>query len=237
VLSKKDEKERLESYREKFYAGARAKGVVDETVGDVWAMIEDFARRAAPGRDEAEALVGAGALDSLEAGDSRAEKLMRLLSVLAAKDDRESSGPELFAPEPAASPSPRNVRPDTERRRLEAEMHYLGTTLAVHPLALWPGALARPRARRKDLPALVGHRVELLGWPITAKTVVTSEEEPMEFVSFEDETALYETVLFPDAYRAFRHLLFEERPLSIWGTVENDRGAITVTVSRIVRAQ
>ncbi len=52
----------------------------------------------------------------------------------------------------------------------------------------------------------------------------------MEFVSFEDETALYETVLFPAAYARFRHLLYEQRPLLLRGLVEEDRGAVTVTL-------
>jgi DNA polymerase III alpha subunit len=78
--------------------------------------------------------------------------------------------------------------------------------------------------------------VELIGWPITAKPVLTSEDEPMEFVSFEDETALYETTLFPEEYRLFRHLLFEERPLVVRGIVEDDRGAITVTILSLAKA-
>ncbi len=52
----------------------------------------------------------------------------------------------------------------------------------------------------------------------------------MEFVSFEDETAMYETVLFPEAYRAYRHLLFGDGPLFVRGRVEEDRGALAVTV-------
>jgi len=55
----------------------------------------------------------------------------------------------------------------------------------------------------------------------------------MEFVSFEDETALYETVLFPESYRRYHGLLFGERPLFIRGKVENDRGAISVAVATI----
>lgn len=65
------------------------------------------------------------------------------------------------------------------------------------PLVLWPKAYSKPRVKGIDLPHFVGSTVTLVGWPITAKPVLTCLEEPMEFVSFEDETALYETVLFP----------------------------------------
>jgi len=114
-------------------------------------------------------------------------------------------------------------------------MLYLGTTLSTHPLALWPRALAMPRALGRDLPSLVGRRVALIGWPITAKPVVTSGGEAMEFVSFEDETALYETVLFPGAFGRYRHLLYDERPLVVRGVVEEDRTAVTVTVDSLER--
>jgi error-prone DNA polymerase len=203
--------------------------------GDRYASLDDFARRAMPGRDDAEALVGAGALDALSPELARSEKLMRLLSVQAARESGGGYGRELFAPEHPIAPA-RGLRAESERKRLESEMRYLGTTLAVHPLALWPGLLSRSRALGKDLPSLVGRRVELVGWPITAKPVLTSEEEPMEFISFEDETALYETVLFPEEYGLYRHLLFEERPLLIRGLVEEDRGAVTLTISSIEKA-
>ncbi|HOX48341.1 MAG TPA: DNA polymerase III subunit alpha [Spirochaetales bacterium] len=193
--------------------------------------VEDLARRARPDRSDAEALAGSGALDSLSPGLSRADKLMRLLSAAATREEGE--GPGLFPDEGPALP--RRASKETERRRLEAEMRYLGTTLAVHPLALWPEALSRRRSLAKDLSSLVGRRIELVGWPIAGKTVLAAGEEPMEFVSFEDETALYETVLFPEAYRGYRRLLLEERPLMVRGKVEEDRGGITLAVSSLER--
>ncbi len=112
--------------------------------------------------------------------------------------------------------------------RLEAELRWLGTTLEAHPLALWPSALASRRVLAKDLPDHVGESVRLLGWPVTAKEVIAKGENPMEFVSFEDETALFEVVLFPETYRRFGGLLFEERPFFIIGRVQFDRNAITL---------
>ena len=156
---------------------------------------------------------------------------MRLLSAAATREEGE--GPGLFPDEGPALP--RRASKETERRRLEAEMRYLGTTLAVHPLALWPEALSRGRSLAKDLPSLVGRRIELVGWPIAGKTVLAAGEEPMEFVSFEDETALYETVLFPEAYRGYRRLLLEERPLMVRGKAEGDRGGIPLAVSSLER--
>jgi len=114
-------------------------------------------------------------------------------------------------------------------------MKYLGTTLDVHPLVLWPKAYSKPRVKGIDLPHFVGSTVTLVGWPITAKPVLTCLEEPMEFVSFEDETALYETILFPTSFQRYHHLLYEERPLLIKGRVERDHGAVVLNVFEIAK--
>ncbi len=127
--------------------------------------------------------------------------------------------------------------PLSPRKRRQAEFKYLGTTLDCHPLELWPRLFAQPRLRARDLERHVGRRIRLLAWPITAKPVLASSEEPMEFVSFEDETAIFEAVLFPDAYKRFRHLLFEEAPLWVEGLVEKDRGALSLTIESIKKGE
>jgi DNA polymerase III alpha subunit len=250
--------------------------VAERERGGPYASPEDLGRRVdLLGRD-AEALVGAGALDGLEAGASRASLLWKLLAARDAggargRRDKAVAEPSLFAAEPQeawgagplpgaspgkpgtasepppesparrASANPGREYPQPGRRRaapldrrlLAQEMRWLGTTLAVHPLELWPAALARKRSRASDLPRLVGRRVELLGWPVAAKEVLASGGQAMEFVSFEDETALYETVLFPEAFSRYRNLLYESRPVLVAGKVECDRGALALTVERI----
>ena len=52
----------------------------------------------------------------------------------------------------------------------------------------------------------------------------------MEFISFEDTTALYETTFFPEAYKRFCHMLSHTRPYVLRGKVEEDFDAITLTV-------
>jgi DNA polymerase-3 subunit alpha/error-prone DNA polymerase len=81
-----------------------------------------------------------------------------------------------------------------------------------------------------DVPRRVGRRVRFAGWLITGKVVETKKGEPMEFLTFEDETGLVETTFFPEAYRRFCHLLDRERPYLLSGKVEEDWGAVTLTV-------
>jgi DNA polymerase III alpha subunit len=49
-------------------------------------------------------------------------------------------------------------------------------------------------------------------------------------MSFEDTTDLYETVLFPETYHRFCHLLSSSRPYILEGQVVQESGSITLTV-------
>jgi hypothetical protein len=182
-------------------------------------------------------------LFGIDGGDS-VQRKRRGLETRSTATAGPSPGSEAALPSPHAAEPPGGLAaprcpqaPEppggSSRKRRAAELKYLGTTLDAHPLELWPRALAQPRTRAADLRRAIGRRVRLLGWPITAKPVLTANEEPMEFVSFEDETAIFEAVLFPDAFRKFRHLLFEEHPLWITGLVERNRGAITLTIESL----
>jgi error-prone DNA polymerase len=52
----------------------------------------------------------------------------------------------------------------------------------------------------------------------------------MEFVSFEDTTALFETTFFPRAYAKFCHILNRRRPYLLRGKVEEDFGVAQLVV-------
>ena len=228
--------------------------------------IEDLSRRVPLDRTDAEALVGAGALDSLSPELTRAKKLMYLFTQVEkcvqvvqktdsfyttwpsskAPESQELFGEEVFDISISQDSRDKNSHArsfcapyestyESPKRILESQMKYLGTTLDIHPLVLWPKAYSKPRVKGIDLPHFVGSTVTLVGWPITAKPVLTCLEEPMEFVSFEDETALYETVLFPTSFQRYHHLLYEERPLLIKGRVECDHGAVVLNVFEIAK--
>jgi error-prone DNA polymerase len=68
---------------------------------------------------------------------------------------------------------------------------------------------------------------------VTGKAITTKNDEPMEFISFEDTSALYETVFFPQAYARFCHMLNRSRPYVLTGLVEEEYGVTTLTVDSI----
>jgi len=102
-------------------------------------------------------------------------------------------------------------------------------------LSLVPGALQMPRLQAAALDRHISEYVRLAGWLITAKEVLTTHEEPMEFLTFEDETASFETVLFPAGYKQFRPALLEGGAFVVEGRVEESHGAITVTIAALRR--
>ncbi len=72
-----------------------------------------------------------------------------------------------------------------------------------------------------------------IGWLVTGKVVTTKDDQPMEFVSFEDTTAIYETTFFPRAYERFCTLLSTARPYVLRGRVDEDFGAVSLTVDQV----
>jgi DNA polymerase-3 subunit alpha/error-prone DNA polymerase len=73
----------------------------------------------------------------------------------------------------------------------------------------------------------------MAGWPVTQKDVRTKDGLTMSFLSLEDRTALYKTVIFLNAYEKYSRLLFDRRPLPVHGRVCNDMGAPSIEVREI----
>jgi len=106
------------------------------------------------------------------------------------------------------------------------EYNALGFLRQLHPLVLWKEDVLAVKYRVKALyiGEHVGRRVTMVGWPVMQKDVWTWDGLAMAFLSLEDETALYETVIFPQVYERYLKLLFDQRPLLVYGVVANDEG-------------
>ena len=149
-----------------------------------------------------------------------------------AAGQRGSRAAELLPRVPASPPLPDY---SGERRRQD-EYAALGFLTAHHPMALYADRLRRFRlVRSPDLPSHVGQTVLLAGMLTTAKPVHTASDEPMQFATFDDGDGLVETVLFPEVYRKRGHVLFDQGPFLIKGKVEEEFGAVTVTVTHLER--
>jgi error-prone DNA polymerase len=173
----------------------------------------DFQRRARLDPSDVRLLVLAGALDSLAGGLSRSALLWRSAA------PRPAAG-ELFPPDTGTLPRPPSF---TEKQILAQEVETLDFLMSRHPLTLYEEELGEmERVKGCDIGAHAGRTVTMIGWWITGKVVETKKGEPMEFVSFEDTSAIYETTFFPDAYAKFCRRLTHTKPFVLRGKVETD---------------
>jgi error-prone DNA polymerase len=111
------------------------------------------------------------------------------------------------------------------------EIESFGFLASRHPLTLY----RKPIERLRPIPAsemhrYIGSHITMVGWLITEKPVETKHGLAMEFVTLEDQTALYDATLFPEVYRRCSHLLSTNRAYIIHGLVEEAFGVVTLTV-------
>src|SRR5262245_55498561 len=236
------------------------KGLRDEAVeavvaerkgGGPFASFDDFLRRVPLDPSDARLMIRAGVFDGIGFGgdgaptsgrpgaaDGAASAIRprlhwRLAEWAARTEGRRSAVRSLFPPDLGPLPDP---RPYDEVYLLQDEADTLGFLVSRHPLTLYRDHLAALRrsgtvpVRAEALKEHVGRRITTIGWLITGKVVTTKDDEPMEFISFEDTTAIYETTFFPQAYARFCGMLTTARPYVLKGRIEEEFGAVTMTV-------
>ncbi len=119
-------------------------------------------------------------------------------------------------------------------RKVQHEIQLFGFPLQCHPLTLY----ARYWSHLNLIPAIemhahIGKQITMVGWLITEKPAVTKHGQSMAFLTLEDTTGLYDTTLFPDVFQQYGPLLTNECPLLLHGKVEEEFGAITLTITRL----
>ncbi len=125
------------------------------------------------------------------------------------------------------------MRPLTRRQLFDMEVESFGYPISWHPLGPFQETLKGRVTPARDIPCRVGRTITLAGVCLTTKTVKTRAGEPMEFLTFEDQTDLFECVLFPAQYRLFNDLVRWERLFLIRGKVEEAWGVYTITIENL----
>jgi DNA-directed DNA polymerase III PolC len=192
-----------------------------------FATATDFFNRARPAEDEARALIHAGALDALQGAGNRAALLWELAAFHRVRTSLKATSLfDTHLPEPPPLPAP------DRHELLRLEYEVLGFLCGHHPLRLFKKS-GRGLTTANSLQDCAGRRVQFRGWLLTGKLVSTKTGEAMEFLTFEDETGMVEATFFPGVYRRYAHLLTSGRPYLLTGLVEEDYGAVTLTVDRV----
>lgn len=133
--------------------------------------------------------------------------------------------------EPNFLPPKQDELPLHEILKLETEC--FGFPVTKHPLFIYSDFLKGKVRKAMDIPNHKGRTINLAGVKITRKVTSTKKREPMEFVTFEDETDIYECVMFPKVYQKFGDLLNWETLFVVRGKVEEAWGVYTITIEKL----
>ncbi|MEJ2135326.1 MAG: DNA polymerase III subunit alpha [Desulfofustis sp.] len=186
----------------------------------------DFLQRVQPAENEIQVLIDSGAMDGLDRRGNRS----RLFWEAAAREVKTGpGGGSLFPAVEAVSPPLKEQAPI---ERLRREYRALGFLCRAHPVSLIGKGGVRT-CKGVELASHVGRQVNFIGLLLTGKIVSTKTGEAMEFLTFEDATAIIETTFFPEVYRRYAHLLSAQKAYLLRGLVEEDFGALTLTVEKV----
>jgi len=232
---------------------ATAEALVRERALRPFLGLRDLKHRARVATDELLALEAAGAFDALLVHASVSQRSF-LVALVAREVDAFIEPPsqhgqmllDLMARDQRDPPLPVLRDPPLPGQR-SRRFAALGLLPEAHPLILW--RLPRRVVLCRDItPALAQQKVAVIAWSITRKQVAATyfrdeagqaleapRFESMAFVTMEDESALLETIWFPDCYRRFGALLERSEPLRLVGRVTVEHDVATLTVERVER--
>jgi error-prone DNA polymerase len=203
--------------------------VEERTRGGPFRSFADVLDRARLDASQVRLLIKAGCCDSVAGELTRPALLWRLL-VHGPKEQEE--GVLLGTAALGALPIPDEY---SRAQKIQDEIELFGFPLSCHPIELHAAALSRlPILPASLLEQSVGSRVQLVGCLITEKPAQTKHDEPMEFATFEDLTALYDVTIFPRVYRQVCQHLCAGGVYVLEGLVESTFGTVTVTLERLL---
>ncbi|HEY3197082.1 MAG TPA: hypothetical protein VGJ57_03620, partial [Nitrospirales bacterium] len=228
--------------------------VRERSRGGPFQSFHDFLSRVRPEPAQARTLIRAGCCDSIAGELTRPALLWRLqdfrqrhvyeAGALIVHDTRppwshrplanEGKGYPGQTPLPqghGAFPIPEEYSAD---QKLQHEIETLGFPLSCHPLDLYRAQLERiPYISARDMAQHVGRTVTMIGCLVTEKMAQTKDGDPMEFITLEDTTALYDATLFPAVYRRVCQLLATGHAYVVRGRIEEQFGVATLTVENL----
>lgn len=193
--------------------------------------LQHFIERLHPKLSELQILIKAGCFDSISSRKTRPEMMWEAEFSFQQTNPENELMFDLFqTPE---FPVPKTVE-YTEEKKYRDEYETLHIWMSVHPLTYYGGILRGLHyVPGNKIQYYIGKKITTIGWFITHKVVHTKNDEPMEFVSFEDTSAIYETVFFPREYQKFCSMITVHRPYKIRGLVMEEFSAVTLQVERI----
>ena len=196
--------------------------ILNERKSGDFASLADFLARVDIDLSDAMVLTNAGCFVELEPEITHKDIAFRTAHFYLQNENRE----------PLTVPTLTGNLSRQEKRKLEIDT--FGFPISEHPLLNYLPYLGKRIKKAKDIHLYIGKTIALAGIAITRKITATRNRQPMEFVTFEDETDLYECVMFPETYKTFGDLLNWETLFLIQGKVEEAYSVYTVTIEKLI---
>ncbi|MFP4679621.1 MAG: DNA polymerase III subunit alpha [Chitinispirillaceae bacterium] len=200
---------------------AQEKLVSERQEGGPYRSLNDFLVRTGIDESDAEKLILAGAFDNACRPLNRAQQFWQMRTFFRQGPKGRADAPRLRQLSPA--------------QYLSYQYSTIGFLTPQHPITYIRYSARQSLNKIRDVERMCGKKISFLGWCITHKTVSTKRGDSMVFVTFEDETGVCETVLFPDVYNRYAWLLGHQVALVIGGKVTEEFGVKVVEVDAVRR--
>jgi error-prone DNA polymerase len=192
----------------------------------------DFMKRTGAGLPDTIILIKAGCFGSIEQYN-QPQLLFMAHKFFEGRGENRSD--ELFGNDgyqKIISPPP--MRDIPYEQKLKYELEIFGSFISIHPMSYYRKFIQEKGIiPAKDFDKYRKKHVKVAGILITSKTVMTKEDELMKFISFEDETAIFEAVFFPEAYKKFALRLSYQKPYILCGSVDVEFNTVIFNVTDI----
>lgn len=198
---------------------AQEKIVSERQAGGPFRSMNEFLTRTGIDESDAEKLILAGAFDNVCRPLNRAQQFWQMRVFFRQGRSGGESAPKL-----------RQLSPG---QYLSYQYSTIGFLTPQHPITFIRCPARQSFVKIRDVDRMCGKKITFLGWCITHKTVSTKRGDSMVFVTFEDETGVCETVLFPDVYNRFAWLLGHQVALIISGKVTEEFNVKVVEVEMV----
>ena len=208
------------------------KEILDERKAGFFSSLDDFFMRVDPNLSDVMALTNAGCFAALAPELSHQEIAYRA-AWFCLGENNTTQNSSVFRFESAQSKLTQNDRLSKKDQR-HLEIESFGFSISEHPLEPYFPIINSRVRNAQDLHKYIGRTIHLAGVYITRKeTATVKNREAMEFLTLEDETDIYECVLFPEAFQKYGDLLLWENLFILRGKVEESFGVISITIEKL----
>ena len=198
--------------------------VEERKAGGKYNSLPDFIIRTKLGFEETASLIKCGAMDCFK---QTRPTLLRLLDVYMKRrrilDEKYN---DLFMNESFNMEEEVKTKFDYSiQQKSLIEYETFGYMVTRHPLDFFEEYTSdKSIVKASEIEKYANKKVKMIGWYMTSKRIKTRKGDIMKFISLEDTTGTFETVIFPNVYSKVAEKTLSMGPYLIEGKVDMQNG-------------